>query len=74
MFIPDYMNVVNAAFNRKSARIPLYEHVVSHQIMETMQGKKFADLYRGDYSDKKEFFRNFIEFYRDCGYDTVSYE
>ena len=74
MFSPDYENTANAALNRKSARIPLYEHVVSHGIMETILGKKFADLFKGNFNDKKEFFRSFCEFYKKCGYDTVSYE
>ena len=74
MFSPDYRNIVNAAENKKSPRIPLYEHIISHKIMETMQGKKFADLYKGDYRDKVEFFRHYCDFFQDSGYDTVSYE
>ena len=74
MFTPDYNNIVNAAGNKKSLRIPLYEHMISPKIMETIQGKKFADLYLGDYRDKTEYFRNFCGFFRETGYDTVSYE
>ena len=74
MFIPDYRNVVNAALNRKSGRIPLYEHIISEKIMEEIQGKKFADLFNGEYKDKVEFFRHYCGFFRDAGYDTVSYE
>ena len=71
---PDYRNIVNAAYNRKSARIPLYEHIISEKIMEAVQGKKFAELYNGDYRDKLEFFRHYCGFFRDSGYDTVSFE
>ena len=74
MFYPDYNNVVNAAENKKSARIPLYEHIISHKIMETIRGKKFADLYKGNYQDKLEFFRHYCAFFKESGYDTVSYE
>jgi len=74
MFIPDYNNIVNAAKNKKSARIPLYEHIVSPRIMEIIQGKKYADLAEGNYSDKKEFFRHYNKFFTDMGYDTVSWE
>ena len=74
MFAPDYNNIVNAAENKVSARIPLYEHIISPLIMETIQGKKFADLADGNYQDKTEFFRHYCRFFMDAGYDTVSYE
>jgi uroporphyrinogen decarboxylase len=74
MFIPDYHNVIKAAKNEKSDRIPLYEHGVSTEIMEIIKGKKFADLTKGSYSDKKEFFRQYNQFFPDMGYDTVSWE
>ena len=48
MFTPDYRNIVNAAKNKVSARIPVYEHIISPDIMEIMLGKKFAQLYDGD--------------------------
>ena len=74
MFVPDYRNTVNAALNKKPDRIPMYEHSISTEIMEKISGKKFADLEKGNYSDKKEFFRHFSKFYPDMGYDTVSWE
>ncbi|GHT60550.1 hypothetical protein FACS1894109_18340 [Spirochaetia bacterium] len=74
MFTPDYHNIVNAALNKKSNRIPLYEHIVSPLIMEKITGKKFADLANGNFEDKKEFFRHFSGFFREAGYDTVSFE
>ena len=74
MFQPDYMNIVNAALNKETARMPLYEHIISPGIMERITGKSFAHLIDGDYTDKREFFRNFCQFQCDMGYDTVSYE
>ncbi|MDR2618476.1 MAG: hypothetical protein LBC62_06370 [Treponema sp.] len=74
MFVPDYRNVVNAAKNQKSARIPLYEHIISPLIMEKIQGKRFAALMDGGFSDKLEFFRHYNQFFPDMGYDTVSFE
>jgi uroporphyrinogen decarboxylase len=74
VFTPDFNNIVLAAENKKSRRIPVYEHIISPNIMETMSGKKFAGLYDGDYSDKLEFFRHYCGFFRDSGYDTVSFE
>jgi uroporphyrinogen decarboxylase len=74
VFVPDYNNVVNAALNKTSARIPLYEHIVSPVIMEKLTGKNFAALADGGYSDKLEFFRHYNRFFPDSGYDTVSFE
>ena len=74
MFNPDYRNIVNAAENKKSSRIPLYEHIISTLIMEKMTGKKFPDLAGGDYKDKLEFFRHYCGFFKDSGYDAVSFE
>ena len=42
--------------------------------METMQGEKFSHHIDGDYKDKLEFFRHYCGFYKDSGYDTVSFE
>jgi len=71
---PDYMNIVNAAKNMKPDRIPLYEHLISTKVMETITGKAFAHFAQGDYADKLEFFGNYSGFQRDMGYDAVSYE
>jgi uroporphyrinogen decarboxylase len=65
MVNPDYRNIVNAAENKKSTRIPLYEHIISPLIMEKMTGEKFADLAEGSYKDKLEFFRHYCGFFRD---------
>jgi uroporphyrinogen decarboxylase len=74
MFVPDYHNILKAAKNEKSDRIPLYDHIVSPEIMEKIKGKSFAALAGGDYSDKKEYFRHHNQFFPDMGYDTVSCE
>lgn len=74
MFVPDYNNIVNAALNRKSQRLPLYEHNISVTIMERITGKEFAPLQDGSERDKQEFFRNYNLFQRDMGYDAVTYE
>jgi len=74
MFNPDYTNLVNAAKNKKSARIPLYEHMISANKMEIILGQKFVNFYKGGFPEKKEYFRHYCEFFKKCGYDTVSYE
>lgn len=73
-FQPDYRNMVRAAQNIEVERFPLYEHIISPEVMERITGVKFAHLQNGDDRDLDEFFRNYCGFFRDMGYDTVSYE
>lgn len=73
-FQPDYTNIVKSARNIYVERTPLYEHIISPTVMEEITGKSFANLYNGDRRDKREFFRNYCEFFKTMGYDTVSYE
>ncbi len=73
-FIPNYKNLENAARNLPSDRIPLYEHLIVVPFMENMTGEKFGQLENGSYEDKLKFFQRFNAFWRDKGYDTVSYE
>lgn len=73
-FIPDYMNVVKAARNIEPERMPLYEHIISDRIMERIMNEPFTGLYGGGRNEKKEYFRHFAGFFREMGYDTVSFE
>jgi uroporphyrinogen decarboxylase len=73
-FTPDHTNVISAALNRRSARMPLYEHIISANKMEEILGLDFASLLGGDSRDKAEYFRHFCGFWRGMGYDTVSFE
>lgn len=70
-FQPDYRYLVDAACNRIPARLPLYEHLIDWGVMEQILGIKFAHLYS---TDKRAFFREYCRFFREMGYDTVSYE
>jgi len=74
MFQPDYENIVSAAYNRKSARIPLYEHTINDGFMEKLIGKKFSELRNGNHADILEYFRYHNGFYKEMGYDTISCE
>ncbi|GKX29807.1 hypothetical protein SH1V18_22870 [Vallitalea longa] len=73
-FIPDYMNLVNAANNVKPDRMPLYEHIISDERMEKILNKKFVDLINGNQADKREYMKIYTGFFREMGYDTVSME
>ena len=73
-FQPDYRNIEACARNRKPNRIPLYEHNISDKIMERMTGKRFAHLL-GEGSDDalEEYFSHYCGFFREYGYDTVTF-
>ena len=73
-FQPDYHNVLNAARNRESARLPLYEHIISQNKMAEIIRYDFTPLWNGDERDLNEYFRRYCGFFRDHGYDTVSFE
>jgi uroporphyrinogen decarboxylase len=73
-FIPDYNNIISAAKNKVPKRMPFYEHGISEKIMEEIMNKKFLDLYDGNKSEKLEFFRDYNDFYKKMGYDTVTLE
>lgn len=73
-FAPDYQNLQKAAFNKAANRLPLYEHVISDKLMETILGKEFRELRYGDAREKEEYFKTYCDFYLKMGYDTFSFE
>ena len=70
-FRPDYHNLVDAARNRKPARVPLYDHVVSPVVIEALTGRPFAHLLE---RDPEKYFAEFCDFFLKSGYDAVPYE
>ena len=74
MFEPDYRMIVDAAFNRKPRRLPVYEHIISDVFMEKCTGKKFAALLNGNDSDLGEYFNHYCGFFKEMTYDAVSFE
>ena len=73
-FIPNYRNIEKSARNIEVERLPLYEHIISDGIMEKILNREFRDLLNGDPSDINEYFKLYCDFYRQMGYDTVTYE
>jgi uroporphyrinogen decarboxylase len=66
---PDYRHLVEAAWNRKPDRLPMYEHFIN---AESIAGILQEDQPAEDGED--EFFKWHNRFWRQMGYDTVSYE
>lgn len=74
-FEPDYNNIINAAKNIEPERIPLYDHNVDSPFLSKVTGVDMDSLFQSDNtSDLREYFRLFCGFFRDHGYDTVSFE
>ena len=73
-FEPDYTILADAARNRERERFPLYEHKIDPLVMERVTGTQFAALYGGAERELDEFFTHYCAFYRNMGYDTVSFE
>jgi uroporphyrinogen decarboxylase len=73
-FQPDYRHMLDVMANRRPARLPIYEHIISPLIMEHVLGAPFASLEQGDARDLEEFFRQYCRFWPLMTYDTVSYE
>jgi uroporphyrinogen decarboxylase len=73
-FQNDYRYMLDVLANRRPARLPVYEHIISPKIMEQVLGVQFADLIEGGPSDQKEFFGQYCRFFQEMTYDTVSFE
>ncbi|MCX6080758.1 MAG: hypothetical protein NTW32_14625 [Chloroflexi bacterium] len=73
-FQPDYRCMLDVVANRRPARLPIYEHIISPIVMEQILGTNFAQLDQGDESDLNQFFYHYCRFWPMMTYDTVSYE
>ena len=73
-FEPDFRHMLDVLANRRPARLPVYEHIISPLIMEQVLGVEFAALESGDGRDLDHFFAHYCRFWQEMTYDTVSYE
>jgi uroporphyrinogen decarboxylase len=73
-FEPDFRHMLDVLANRKPARLPVYEHIISPTIMEQVLGVEFASLEDGQGRDLDHFFAHYCRFWQEMTYDTVSYE
>ena len=44
VFAPDYHHVMDVVNNKRPDRLPLYEHIISPEIMEKILDRRFADF------------------------------
>ncbi len=73
-FEPDYRHFVDAVNNKRPARLPLYEHIISPTVMESILDTPFAALGAGDNRDLTEFSKQYCRFFKEMTYDVVSLE
>ncbi len=66
-FTPDYRNVENAARNVRPQRIPLYEHIISDEMIGRVLGQELSQ-------NRAEYMKQYAGFFHCMGYDTVSFE
>ncbi len=76
-FSPDYTNIVNAALNKTSGRLPLYEHAISGEVIKLIKGEDYLKIFHAQetgFKDKVEAFRKYCDFCIEFGYDVVPFE
>ncbi len=73
-FTPDYQNFASVMRNRRPARLPIYEHLVSPGVMEQILDTPFASLLAGNETDLAEYFTHYCRFFKEMTYDVVSFE
>ncbi|MCP4395869.1 MAG: hypothetical protein GY801_00965 [bacterium] len=73
-FQPDYRHMLDVLANRRPARLPVYEHIISPKIMEQVLNTPFAELQHGGEAELREFFTRYCRFFQEMTYDTVSFE
>ena len=70
----DYRFMLDVLANRRPARLPVYEHIISPKIMENILGVDFAGLITGNSRDQIQYFTQYCRFFQEMTYDTVSFE
>jgi len=75
MKVPEsnYHFFVEAMRNKKPARMPIYEHKIDDIFIENATGIPMRQLAAGDLADKKLYMKHLVDFWQNCGFDTVSY-
>ena len=70
-FSPDYHRIVDVACNRRPDLLPLYEHSVSYGVIGELTGTALPELMERDLDAG---FRIYNGFFRQTGYDVVTFE
>lgn len=71
---PDFTRVVDAARNRPTSLVPLYEHAISADVLEALLDRDVGSLLSGDERDREEAFRVSSRYLASLGYDVYAWE
>ena len=74
LFTPDYRHMRDVLNNKRPNRLPIYEHLINPEFMELVLDAPFAELADGTSSDVNEYIHQYVRFYSEMTYDTVSFE
>ena len=70
----NYRYFLEAMQNKKPERMPIYEHHIDAGFIEKATGRTMTALLEGNTQEKKQFFRHYVDFWQNCGYDIVTFE
>ena len=73
-FQNDYRHMLDVLNNKRPKRLPVYEHIISAEIMEKVLNVKFSELFDGGSAELDEYFKHYCRFFKEMTYDTVSFE
>ncbi len=75
MFNPNYKRIQDAAWNIGSDFLPLYDHVISNNIIsKIINNAEYPHLFGGNEKDINEGYRLYCKFLKDMGYDVAIFE
>lgn len=70
----NYRYFLEAMQNKKPARMPIYEHHIDPGFIAKVIDRPMVQLLDGSTAEKQEFFRHYVDFWQNCGYDIVTFE
>jgi hypothetical protein len=73
-FTPNHRHLIDAAYNRVPARMPLYDHLVDLHIIEAVLDQPVAELLHSTGRDLEEGMRRYNAFFVKMGYDACAFE
>ncbi len=72
-FQPDFRHIVQAASNKKPARLPLYEHQINNEFIEKVISEPIV-FDESDAATMRYAYRLLCGFWKEMTYDTISFE
>ncbi len=71
---PNYRYFLAAMQNKRPDRMPIYEHHIDPGFISKAINQPMIELLEGNTQDKKKYFKLFVDFWANTGYDIVTFE